>query len=290
MTPRLPGFVFRSLRSSFRSERLTHLLTISTVCACLALVAGVHLVQRNLVDWAGQWADSQAVVVFVDGETDSPVRMAIETAARQRADLRDLEWRAPTDTAGDLAAALGIRGEAGLEEFAPWLLRGTRGPDAVTGTAAALANLPAVLHVDEGTVMAARIREVARSIRLGGLGLSILLLMGCFLVVSNTVGLALNARRDEVEIMDLVGTPLHWIYLAYLTEGVVLGLCGALIAAGLLELPLWIGAAAWIEGFGLPPLAGLTGGEFALLACGGALIGAAGSTLAIRRFLRPNPA
>lgn len=286
MNPRILGFIGRSLRSSLRGEALTHLLTLTTVCACLGLVAAVQLTQRNLIDWAEEWADDQAVLVYVDPAAGPEMRQGVERGAR-RADLVELRWRSPRESAADLAAVTGLADDETLADYAPWILRGLRSPGSTTAEVQAIGELKGVLHLDEGTVVAERIREIARTMRSFGGMLALLLLTGCFLVVSNTVGLALNARRDEVEIMSLVGTPLGWIYAAYLTEGVLLGALGAGLAALLVELPLRFGVGDVLTGFGLPPLAGLAGVEVVLLTLLGGLIGAAGSGLAIRRFLRP---
>lgn len=286
MNPRILGFIGRSLRSSLRSEALAHLLTLTIICACLGLVAAVQLAQRNLIDWAEQWADDQAVLIYIDPAASPEVRQGIERGAR-RADLVDLRWRSPRESAADLAAVTGLADEQTLADYAPWILRGLRSPGSTTAEVLAIGELKGVLHLDEGTVVAKRSREIARTIRSFGAVLALLVLTGGFLVVSNTVGLALNARRDEVEIMSLIGTPLGWIYAAYLTEGVLLGAIGAGLAALLVELPLRFGVGDVLTGFGLPPLAGLAGAEVALLMLLGGLVGAAGSSLAIRRFLRP---
>lgn len=286
MNPRIAGFIWRSLRSSLRGEPLTHLLTLTTIGACLGLVAAVHLGQRNLVQWAEQWAAEQAVLVYVQPQADDKVRQGIERGAH-RADLVDLDWRSPRVTAADLAAAIGLQNDATLGEYAPWILRARRSASTTATDVTALGGLTGVLHLDEGTLVAERIRNLARTLRSFGGTLALLLLVGCFLVVSNTVGLALNARRDEVEIMGLVGTPLGWIYAAYLAEGVLLGAMGALLAAGVLQAALHFGVADLLAGFGLPALRGLTRPDIGLLALIGGVIGAAGSAIAIQRFLRP---
>jgi cell division transport system permease protein len=286
VNPRVAGFIWRSLRSSLRGEPLTHLLTLTTVCACLGLVAAVHLSQRNLVQWAEQWAAEQAVLVYVQPQADAKARDGIERGAH-RADLVDLSWRSPRDSAADLAAAVGLQNDATLDEYAPWILQARRSAATTATHVTAIAALPGVLHLDEGTLVAERIRNLARTLRSFGGTLALLLLVGCFLVVSNTVGLALNARRDEVEIMGLVGTPLGWIYAAYLAEGVLLGALGAVVAAAVVQAALHFGVTDLVAGFGLPALRGLTYMDAAGLAVIGAAIGAAGSAIAIQRFLRP---
>lgn len=285
MILRLLAFVLRSLRASFRGQRMTHILTITTVCVSLALVGAVYVAQQNLVTWAGQWADNLAVAIFLEPDMPRQQRLKLEAELAGGLHLEEIRWTDPKRSARELSRVLGIDGGQTLGEFAPWIIEARRTEQTPEDGLATLSERSGVLFVDQGTVMAERIRTLARSLRLGGTGLSLFLLLGAFLVVSNTVGLALNARRDEVEIMDLVGTPLGWIYAAYISEGVVLGTVGAAVAAILINVPLAIGLADWLRAFGLPPVAGLTGSSAVALLIIGATIGAVASAISVRRFL-----
>lgn len=286
MNLRVVGFVFRSIRASFRGEKLNHVLTITTVCVCLAVVGGVFLAQRNLVHWAETWAAERAIVVFVRGDADASTRNDLRERLARDAELTKLSWSTPAEAADDLARVLGLSENASLEQISPWILEGQRTQATREEALEEIAAHDAVLHLDQGTLAASKLRNLARSVRVGGAGLSLFLLLGAFLVVSNTVGLALNARREEVEIMDLVGTPLGWMYSAYIAEGVVLGATGAAAAIILLQLPLALGAGQWLEMFGMPPLRGFHARDIVALLMIGGLIGAFGSAISVRRFLR----
>ena len=65
--------------------------------------------------------------------------------------------------------------------------------------------------------------------------------------VAAVVRLGLHARRDEIEIMKLVGSPVAFIRGPFIAEGLMQGGLGALLAIGL----LWMGfalARAWWGG------------------------------------------
>lgn len=282
---RLFGFIFRSIKASFHGEALTHLLTVSTICVSLTLVGSVYLAQQNLQRWAEGWASTVAVAIFVAPDIGDNERRALAKEISDKIGLDDAVWTAPDAAAVELAGVVGVEHAEGLGRFTPWVVEGKRGPRTKLQALDALAKRKEVLYVDHGTVLAERLRQVSTGIASGGAAISLLLLLGSFLVVSNTVGLALNARRDEVEIMDLVGTPLEWIYSAYLAEGVLLGVAGAAAAVGLIQAALLGAGGDWLATLGVPTLSGFSlGGGLALLCIGGA-IGAAGSAISIRRFL-----
>jgi len=287
-------FVVRSLRASLRGELMTHVLTLSTITVSLALAGAVYVAQDNLAALAERWAAERAVVVFVDPALDASSRAALAEQVQNRG-LASLQWRSPETAADELAQVLGVASGEALYEVTPWLLEAQRPapPKADAGGAetdpdvdlAQIAQLDGVVHVDAGTVTAERIRTWSGRLQRLGLGLAVLMVLAAFLVVSNTVGLALNARRDEVEIMDLVGTPLSWIYAAYLVEGVVLGALGAGLAVLLITLPLSGLVDDALTAAGLGQTAGIGADVAVAMLLLGASIGAFGSWIAIRRHI-----
>ena len=66
------------------------------------------------------------------------------------------------------------------------------------------------------------------------MALSAVLTIAAALTVANVVRLALHARRDEVEIMQLVGAPTAYIRGPFVMEGVLQGGIGAVAALALL--------------------------------------------------------
>jgi cell division transport system permease protein len=64
--------------------------------------------------------------------------------------------------------------------------------------------------------------------------IAIILIMAAALLVANTIRLSAFNRRRETSIMRLVGASNFYIQLPFLVEGVIAGLVGWLIAAGLL--------------------------------------------------------
>lgn len=64
----------------------------------------------------------------------------------------------------------------------------------------------------------------------GVVGLTVLL------IVVNTIRMAVLARRDEIEIMRLVGASDAFVRWPFIFEGVLVGLIGALLTLGLLAL------------------------------------------------------
>lgn len=78
------------------------------------------------------------------------------------------------------------------------------------------------------------------SLRWTTVGLSALLLVAAALQITNTIRMAVFARRRELEIMKLVGASNRFILTPFLLESLVAGLVGAILAAGTLAAGTYV--------------------------------------------------
>jgi len=138
-----------------------------------------------------------------------------------------------------------------------------------------------------------KLAEIATVVAIAGtavvLGLAILALI----MVINTTHLSIEARREEIEVVRLVGATQRFVRNPLIVEGLLLGVAGAILATlvGLgIFLPVihWVLAGSSTLGALLPittsPLFVASLGAAVLAA--GASIGAAGSYVSARRFAR----
>jgi cell division transport system permease protein len=133
-----------------------------------------------------------------------------------------------------------------------------------------------------------RILQVARIIGLIFLVGSVILLIASTMLIANTIRLSIFSRRREIEVMKLVGATNWFVRGPFMLEGLLCGLLGSLAAVVLLLAA---------KQFALPAIKGHidTGDDvqalsfplMALILVGvSLLVGAAGSGITLRRFLR----
>ncbi|KAA0232936.1 MAG: Cell division protein FtsX [Acidimicrobiales bacterium] len=79
-----------------------------------------------------------------------------------------------------------------------------------------------------------QVQRVGAWISTGVLVMAIVLLTAASLLILNTIRMAMFARRNEIEIMKLVGATNSYIRIPFILEGLVHGLVGMVIAASLL--------------------------------------------------------
>jgi cell division transport system permease protein len=150
------------------------------------------------------------------------------------------------------------------------------------------AKLGGVDTINYGAETSRRILQVARAIQIVSLIAVIILLAASTILIANTIRLSIFARRREIEVMKLVGATNWFVRGPFMLEGLLTGLIGSLAAVVLLFLTREIAMSRILQNMREDPdvhALGFTTTAAVLVAIGLA-IGAAGSGLTLRRFLR----
>jgi cell division transport system permease protein len=93
--------------------------------------------------------------------------------------------------------------------------------------AARLRAVPGADDVDYGTAWLEPLERFVARARAAGIALFVALALATAILVSNTLRLAVFARREEIEIMKLVGATDAFVAAPFLLEGLLQGLLGA---------------------------------------------------------------
>jgi cell division transport system permease protein len=158
----------------------------------------------------------------------------------------------------------------------------------VRDVAEVLQRIEGIDEVAYGSLVVDRLVALTRAVRLAGIALVGLLAASAVLIIVNTIRLTIEARRQEIEIMTLVGATPGFIRGPFILEGALQGAAAALaagivIAAGYVALA---GQAALSLPFlpVLPPPRVLPQ-TLALVGTLGIAVGIVGSTIGLRRHL-----
>lgn len=116
------------------------------------------------------------------------------------------------------------------------------------------------------------------------LGLGVLVSLSAIFLVSNTIRLAIYAKRRLIRTMELVGATAGFIRLPFLLEGILQGLAGGVTAAGVLYLLLEYASRFVAAEF--PAYIRMEPGFYALVVATGVGLGLLGSIISIIRFMR----
>lgn len=127
-----------------------------------------------------------------------------------------------------------------------------------------------------------------RYLRILGMGIGVVLAASMVTILANTIKLTLYARREEIEILKLIGATTGFIKTPFVLEGALLGGTGALCALfllrtlfGLAESKLAVQGTFWGVGRGLAFLPDRVTVAFLLL---GIMLGCLGSLVSLIQF------
>ncbi len=267
------------------------------VVALVAFLGGMFLLCiHNLDAELSRVRGDVLFQVYWDKGSDKAKIDAQCAEIRQLPDFKDLTLFTPAEALDSLSKELGEGFD--LDAFRqdnplPWTALVAFSPQAAAAEDADKAS-DTVLRYLRGLPGVAKVRynplntEMARAWARFSKGvlwpLLLFLSLALALVVGDTVKLSLLLRRDEIEILHLVGATRLHIQLPLLTAGLVQGLGGSLLALAMLKA-----VQAGLEDLlASPPLflrfEFLPGGQCLLLAFGLTAVAVASSWIAVRRY------
>lgn len=162
-------------------------------------------------------------------------------------------------------------------------------PERIKAITPLIGQLPKVETAKFGQEVVEHLFQLTRILRFGGVVLIIFLAMATLFIISNTIRLTVFARRKEVVIMKYVGATDWFIRWPFLLEGMTLGFFGAILASLLINSiysALLDRIHATLAFLPLLPPSPLLGYVTLFLLAAGTGIGALGSYISLRKFLR----
>jgi cell division transport system permease protein len=231
-------YSFDEALASLWRGRHSGLLSTATIALALFVFGGFLVVTANLERLGAEWSNTAELSVYLRDEVSPAERRAIESALAPSDIVASHEFVSKADalmrfkqTFGELATAVDGLGDNPLPASIEVRLRPGPGAGAgVDSLGSRLRQMPGVADVRYDRQWLTRVLAAIGIIRGVGLVLGTVLAVASALTVANVVRLALYARRDELEIMQLVGAPQAFIRGPFVMEGVLQGGIGALVA------------------------------------------------------------
>jgi cell division transport system permease protein len=291
----LKYFASEAAVSLWRGRR-SSALSILTIAVALFTLGLFLLISENLERTVAEWGRAAEFSVYLRDDVSLADRDAIERALRAHAGITGVESVSKEQAIArfradfpDLApATAGAPENPFPASFEARLASSSVDAGSLERMAKRLAGMSGVADVRYDRRWLDRLASISRFVRWVGLALSAILMLAAGLTVANVVRLALFARRDEIDIMELVGAPIAFIRGPFVFEGVIQGGLGALLALAL----LWVGvavarpriadAAAGLVDAGR--IAFLSAGTVLVMMAGGMIVGCLGGLVASRRL------
>ena len=226
------------------------LLTVGVMAVAFALPLGLWLALQNVGHFAGDVQQSREIDLFLTPETPVARAQALAETLRARDDVASVELRTPDQGLAEFRQRSGLADSLDLLDGNPLpalLVVVPEGDEA--RLVAALEALPETDLLQHDAAWRERLTGwMGFGERLTWV-LAALFGLGALLVVGNTVRLDILARREEIDVLQLLGAGNGFIRRPFLYLGAWYGL-----GAGVVALGLWAACVAAIR----PPLTALT--------------------------------
>jgi cell division transport system permease protein len=239
-------------------------MSMGTIAIAFLALGGFLLITSNLQQVARLWMDSAEVSVFLRDDISGAARAAIESQLRQDAAALRVDYvtkeeaeerfREDFPELADVATTLGTNPFPA--SFDVRLRPGPRAADDAARLSTGVVALDGVADVQFDRRWLERVLSLIAGLRAAGFAVTVVLLLGAAFTVTAVVRLSLHARRDELDIMQLVGAPIAFIRGPFVIEGLLLGGIGALLAILGLATAFWA-----LQGRLGADWAGLLGGQ-----------------------------
>jgi cell division transport system permease protein len=243
----LTGYFFRRSLLNIRQNLLINVLAVVTITLSFLIVSLFLLVFVNLEGAGEIWSEKVQVTVYFDRELNSKEYVALrnvimtlqgtdtvgyvskdEALKRFRARLKGQEALLDGVPSEILPASLEIR-----------LKQAYRTSDAVMAYVARLKKIPTISEVQYGEEWVRRFNTFMNFMRFAGALLGGFIALAVLFIISNTIKITIYSRREEVELLELVGATRFFIKVPFLIEGILQGVCGALLALLILAGVSW---------------------------------------------------
>ena len=297
MFEKLRYFILRAVRN-MRQWPLLCSASILTMAVALATVATFFLIVVNVEQLANRWTREIQVVAYLQ---EPPEQQRLPELVNRLKDFQEVEtvsYISPADAMkrfekrlGDEAALLeGVSRDLLPASFELGLKPEFRSQQGINAVIERLENVLDIEDLRYGQAWLERFNRFVGMLRFVGMVLGGFLLLAALFIVSNTIKLTLYARRDELEIMALVGATMRFIKVPFILEGAIQGLLGGLISLVFLALSFTFVISRSLHSFWLTPtdfdLLFLTANQQIVLVLSGVLLGILGSLSSLRRFVR----
>ncbi len=297
--PRFLAFSVGRALQGIRRNALMSLAAIATMLLMLLLLAGFWLLQAGLeagVSYVEEKVEIVADLRDVPGADAVLVVQAQALAADVAAlpEVRDVHYVSKDEALARFRQRLRDRGQVDLTGYLdrnplPASLEVSLvDPRDYQSVVDLLASRTEVVEsVVEVQQLIERLTSVTNVLRTGGVVVLLLVGIVVLFIIVNTIRLAVVARREEIEIMRLVGASDAFIRWPFIFEGAFVGLLGAAAALGILAL-LAQPVGDMMYGFFrvLPLEFGTIARDLVMLVVGTGLgVGVLGSWLSVRSYL-----
>ncbi|MDE0654614.1 MAG: permease-like cell division protein FtsX [bacterium] len=290
------GYIFRETRGNLRWNVTLFAATIVAVWVSLTLFGSSLLIRQGVEQATGRWQGGIEFIVFMNADASEAQHAAIRGALDENPEIGGYDYVDQQGAFNEFITEFADRPEL-IENVTPEILppsyrvKPTVGDaDVIEALAAQFDTRPGVRQVTLPVEVIRTLQQNSQKVSVFVLVIAIVVLLAALMLIANTIRTAIFARRQDIEVMKLVGASNWYVRLPFMVEGTIQGLIGGALAIPMLFLMNNL-MAGFVQEDYLELLRSLVVDSAvvwntSLLVTGiGAAVGVLGSLFAVGRFL-----
>ncbi len=226
----------RAIKDIF-DHRFLSAVTIITISISILIASAFTLFFINANGIVNSWKKGIRIMVYLKSSSPEIKVVDIKRKIKKMKGVQDVQFISNKEALERLKNQMkrqsslldNLKENPLPDAFEVRLTESFQNQDKVEMLAAQLESLSLVDEVEYGQVWLGRFTNILNLLRLTGYAMSILFFLATVLIVANTIRLVLYSRREEVEIMRLVGATDGFIRAPFYMEGLIQGALGGMI-------------------------------------------------------------
>jgi cell division transport system permease protein len=287
---------FRRAIEDFRNNRLLNVVTLLTISLSILIVSTFILFFINTSEIMNFWKKGLRVMVYLKPDVPRSELSNLEQEIQAIPGVESLKFISKEDALNQLKAQM--QRQSSLfdnldrnplpDGFEIRIRAANQSWEKVEFLAAQIESLDAVEEVEYGQKWLGHFTQLFDLFTLTGYAMCIIFAMATVFIMANTIRLVIYSRRDEIEIMRLVGAAERFIKIPFYIQGLLQGALGAGIGLIILFVVFWFMASNIERGF----FSGLFNVQFLSPPISGAiflisiLVGWSGSYISLKQYLK----
>jgi cell division transport system permease protein len=236
------SYFIRKAFSNIRAYPLVSFLSVVTISIALFVFSAYLLLYINLNDVLTSFGEDVHITAYLADFLSDEAKDGLMEEIGAIKEVEGVDYVSREKALEYLRGTFSGQGDVleGLEEnplpasFEVMLKERFRTPEDVALVATKIERLNGVDDVVYAQEWLSRFYELIKFVKIGGVVIGVVLSMAVIAIIANTIKLVIYARKDEIEIMKLVGATNLFVKAPLVIEGMIQGLLGSVIAAGAL--------------------------------------------------------
>ncbi|WP_319522650.1 permease-like cell division protein FtsX [uncultured Desulfosarcina sp.] len=223
-------------------NRFLNAVTIITIALSVLIVSSFGLFFFNTQELFDAWKKGARIMVYLEPGTTEAQRLDTRYRLQTIAGIQNIQFISKDDALNLMKTRMqrqaslldNLRENPLPDAFEVTMATEANSPEKIEFLAQRIESLPSVTDVEYGQQWIERFANFFNLFKLVGYGMGTLFFMATVFIAANTIRLVLYSRREEINIMRLVGATDRFIKIPFYLQGIIQGLSGGLIGVGVL--------------------------------------------------------